>query len=724
MKVREQKKTAITALFAVVMLFIVFAAEAKRPPTIADTIIDKMFQNREFFRDNIDEYNALVYIKGGIDIEKRNLLYRFAPDFLYMEREAFGEMEVDMRYKAPQFFTQRIKTVSNPRTARYDVEDRLMQYLQVSIYNPRLINSQVRLPDAQFGHRYYRFEYLETIDTLGYTLHAIGVKPKIESQCLISGIYYIVDGIWMVFKIDITGRQQFSQFRIVSTYYGKENNFLVPSKTEVFFTTKLLGNHTNHHYTAFFNYNVIKRKKPEWQTKKSYNLSEFYASQHSNFQVIADEEYWEAIRPEPLFPTLNAEPAKTVESSDPQPVEEISSNPTPTAKPASKKRRWYEQNFAIKGIFEPKRFDFQGAQLRYSGLLNPSQLSYNKVDGWRYWQQIRYFKQFRNGHEFQFSPSIGLLFQRNFAYFRLPLRWFFQPRKFGEINFNMENHNLTYSNQAIAEELAKDSMTISDIVDHFSRVSINLSGKYEVMNGFTVKAGIVSHNYIPVQKNGGRRIDRADDDVENIIYNGYRTTMPTLGITLSPYMYYRIEGKRKMYVSSTYPTLSIDYIWGAKFFNSNSDFSKLEIDLQQKFNLWLQSSFQYYLGYGKYLNTKSMYFTNFSRFQRSHYPEAWGDPIGGVFHLLDGFWYQASTEYFQAHFMFDYPTTIFRLLGGVTKDIVKERMYLSQLSTPAMKNYTEFGYGIGNFVGKAAIFVAFKDFKYDGIGFSYYCDLW
>jgi hypothetical protein len=73
--------------------------------------------------------------------------------------------------------------------------------------------------------------------------------------------------------------------------------------------------------------------------------------------------------------------------------------------------------------------------------------------------------------------------------------------------------------------------------------------------------------------------------------------------------------------------------------------------------------------------------------------------------------------------MYEFPCVFLRLFRGVTKDILKERLYFSQLYTPALPSYTELGYGIGNFIGNAGIFVAFKQSNYDAIGVKFSFEL-
>ncbi|MDR1371972.1 MAG: DUF5686 family protein [Dysgonamonadaceae bacterium] len=706
-------KQFICVVFAGLMAL--FQAKAENAVSKADSIMLKFFDSSEYFDQYIDEYFATVYIKGGNDVVNKNFLYHFAPDFLYMEREVFLEALVEKHYRAPYFYSSNIKALSNTRAGTGNIEERLMQFLQINIYNPRLINNEIRLPEKDGAFRYYRFEYLSETDTLGYKVHQIAVAPKILSKQLISGIYYIVDGLNTVIRADFTGKREFARFRITTDYYSPGDNFPLPSRVEISFSTDILGNKTENHYSAFFDYTEIVYHKTESTEKQTYNLSSYFGKEADSAFVITDDAYWEKHRPVPL---TAEESAQTAEQRHTDSI--------------SQHRNLFRKfNNIAKGIFVPRRFKYYNSQIKYSGIINPLELSYSKLDGLVYWQQFSYLKTFANGHELQFSPSVGLLFQRSQAYFRTPVRWLFQPRRFGEFYFNFENRNQTYGYKTVEmlnEALSQDSISFEDLnLDYFNHFKMSMETKFEIANGLIMRGGANIDRYIPVKKDDVTETPLESSEkagnVEDLVNDEYRTFSPMLGLEWTPGQYYRIEGKNKRYIGSRFPTVNVEFAWSAKILDSKSDFSKLEIDIQQKIQTGLMSSFQYFVGAGWFLNTGSTYFSNFNRFRKHNFPQSWGDPIGGVFHLLGGQWYDASQEYVQAHIMYDYPCTVLSPFRRVTKDIVKERVYLSQLYTPSRTNYSELGCGVGNFAGNIAVFVSFRHFHYESIGVKFAFEL-
>jgi hypothetical protein len=73
--------------------------------------------------------------------------------------------------------------------------------------------------------------------------------------------------------------------------------------------------------------------------------------------------------------------------------------------------------------------------------------------------------------------------------------------------------------------------------------------------------------------------------------------------------------------------------------------------------------------------------------------------------------------------MYEFPSTFMRWFRGVSKDILKERLYASQLYTPARPFYTEIGYGVGNFIGNAGVFVSLRHLAYESVGVKFVFEL-
>ena len=231
----------------------------------------------------------------------------------------------------------------------------------------------------------------------------------------------------------------------------------------------------------------------------------------------------------------------------------------------------------------------------------------------------------------------------------------------------------------------------------------------------------IQHNlHKPVREN--HDIGQIDDT--KYIKKRYADFVTYLRLEWTPYQYYRWIGKEKRYVASPCPTFSVEYSKGIPdILGSNSRFNKIELDIHQLISLPQLRSFSYRIGCGGFFNQKSEYFVDYRYFQRSNYPTTWEDHFGGVFNLLDTRWYYASPQYVQLHMMYESPFLLLHPFKRISKFILSERLYLSQLYTPAKPSYTELGYGIGNYIYNIALFSNFHGSKFSEVGIRFSFEL-
>ncbi|MDR2087292.1 MAG: DUF5686 family protein [Dysgonamonadaceae bacterium] len=675
----------------------------------ADSIISQVLKHRELYGNYIQSYEAKAYIKGISTIKKKNVLLRYAPHFLYLDRKGknnFTEAFVHIHFHAPNLFTHQIEAINGNSLNVRDIQNRVMQFLNVNIYNPTLFNEQILLPGINDIYKYYRFEYIAATDTLGHRIHQIEIIPLMNSQKLISGYLHVIDNRWTIFSFDISGRLELTDFRIQTEFGIPDNDFLLPQKTEVTFETNLLGNKVVNHYFSSFRYTSVSKRTGNDRQLSGYDLSDYFSIGNDTLPIVRDSTFWNERRPVPL-------------SED----EAALQNSVVQTKTSFFDKSW---NF-YRELATPLHFNYRNTQFNYSGFLNPLKLSYSKNNGFTYRQKLRLIKQYGNGEELQFNPDAGYLFRTKEIYFSAPLQWIFQPRKFGEVYFNFGNRNQAYNSTIIEEikQMVRDSINFEYLnkLNYYHHFYLETKLKYEIINGLSIHGGINWDWYIPV-KSGGKvpspfRSTENKDVEEKIelVSETYKAFSPEIKISWTPEQYYRINGKKKEYIGSRYPTFSLDYARGIRGIGgSDSNYERIESDVQQKISFGLMNSFQYYAGMGFFTNAKSIYFADFKNFHNHNFPQSWGDPIGGVFHLLDGRWYNSSDFYAQAHFMYESPLILLKLFKGNIQDIFTERFYFSQLYTPILPSYTEIGFGTGNFIINAGIFVSLNRGKFQSFG--------
>ncbi len=90
----------------------------------ADSIIGRVMTFAPLYETIVSDYRANLYIKGKMDIQKKNFILRYVPSMFRLQkgvREYLLETYSDLHYTAPNIYDQKVKasqgTVRKQRTA-------------------------------------------------------------------------------------------------------------------------------------------------------------------------------------------------------------------------------------------------------------------------------------------------------------------------------------------------------------------------------------------------------------------------------------------------------------------------------------------------------------------------------------------------------------------------------------------------------------------------------
>lgn len=678
---------------------------------MADSIMRKVIDKAVSYEHLVSEFKAEVYIKGYLEVLKKNILYRFTPSIIPTDRKGRNnifELVSDLTFSAPNNFVHHFKAVNGNVLPNDKRQAEVINFVNVNIYASTAYNDEILLPVARNALKLYRFSVDSVLFSDGYKMYKIRFEPKQSSPKLMCGYLYILDGLWSVDKIDTNGRLDFAEFNMVMEFGREFNRFFLPQKMDLFLRYRILGNVVESNYTSFYNYKSVRWRDISVPLKKSFDLSKYYAILNDTIPVVRDTAYWSNYRKEPLTP----EEKQIYEHVDVKVEKRVDT------------LRYLE---LTKKLINSINIDYKSTRMKYSGLFNPFKLGYSGSDGITYKQQFRLSKNFSNDQVIRFRPEIGFVFKRKEVFFKVGGDWLFLPERIGTFSLWAGNGNQGYSSEVTdrVNELLKDSTFKFENLNakYYKDYFIDIRNSIELFNGFQVGLGLSYHYRTPVKKISEGNIG---DEITGLINDTYGDFAPLVNITYTPGQYYKMDGKRKEYVRSYFPTFSFEYargvpnVWGSK-----SEYERMELDIQQCIGLGLLRNLSYRVSGGFFSNQKSVYFASFNYFARRNFPESWNDRIGGVFQLLDRNWYNASSSYAQAHVMYESPFILLPLLKKniATKYVFSERFYLSQLYMPVLPCYTEIGYGFGNHLFNVGAFASFVDGKYNEIGFKFVFEL-
>lgn len=655
------------------------------------------------YQQAIQHYQADTYIKGYTYTPKRNRMIRYmhwlTPVDKHPDNQLF-ELDAQSNYQAPNHYQNRIKAFQTSRLSEGSHYQELFAFINMNIYAPTIYDKEIITPLSPEADKYYAFRLEGSELVEGRLLHRIRFTPRKWSQKLLSGELQVVDSLWTVDRILMKGRASLEDFEIDMRFSREESQQLLPVQADLRMQFEAFGNQIITELHAALRYQeIIYNTSFEEGDHLSLDETRYYTVAGDSLRLITDSSYWASRRDKPLSTT-----------------EQALYNETPTIEQIDSSLINHYAQLGQRLTSTVNR-DYKSVRMQYSGLFNPLQLSYGSEHGVTYKQELRLSHTYARDRQLRFHPEVGILFRSKQLRIKATTDWEYKPECRGMLRLTLANDNQEFPSEVI--QLISEKLQLTEKVKDFNFKELDLpyyhhyyadlSNQIELFNGLTFFGGIAYHLRTPVQK------EREGTLIKLKNANDFE---PFIGLTYTPRQHYWMDGYRKEYLYSAFPTLRLELgkgIYGVM--GSHSDYWRLETGLNQTLRLGLSERLSYNFSSGFYFETHYNYFANFRYFAKQYFPEPWRDRFGGIFHLLSSDWYYASERYVQAHCMYEAPFILLHFIKPRThRYIVSERFYLSQLWTPVKPNHTEMGYGVGNDLLNVALFLGFDKFKYQGAG--------
>ena len=689
-----------------------------------DSIVKCVMDMAPTYETIVRDYKANLYIKGKMDIKKKNFILRYVPSMFRLQkgvREYLLETYSDLHYTAPNIYDQKVKASQGTIRGNRGLPG-LLEYFNVNIYSSSLLNDERLLsPLAKNGRKYYRYRIDSIMGDPTNFDYRIRFIPKTKSDQLVGGYMIVSSTNWSIREIRFSGRSELITFTcyIQMGEEGEKDEFL-PVRYELDARFNFLGNKVDGNYTASLDYKSIelKEKETDIKKKKKYNLSESFSLRCDTNAYKTDASTFAVLRPIPL--------------TDGEKL--LYNDYTIRKDTVAKQNKSKSQAFwGTMGdlMLEDYKFNLSNiGSVRFSPFINPLLFSYSGSNGLSYRQDFRYNRLFRGDKLLRIVPKLGYNFTRKEFYWSLNADFEYFPQKRGFFRLNVGNGNRIYSSKVLDELKAMpDSIFNFDLIhlDYFKDLYFNFRHSIEVVNGLDVSVGFSAHKRTAVQPSRFVMIGdypMPPPEFMKRFKNTYISFAPRFRLEWTPYLYYYMNGKRKINLRSDYPTFSVDYERGVKgVFKSTGEYEKVEFDLQHQIRLGLMRNIYYRFGFGMFTNQNELYFVDFANFSRRNLPVGWNDEIGGVFQLLDGRWYNSSRRYVRGHFTYEAPFLALKHLMKYTRYVQNERIYISALSMPHLQPYLEVGYGIGTHIFDVGVFVGSENWKFNQIGCKFTFEL-
>lgn len=712
----------------------------------ADSIMEKVIFFAPFYASIVDDYRAELYIKGRVNIKKKNHIIRFLPTMFRLRkgvREYLIETYSDLHFTAPDIYDQKVKASVGTASEFWEADGRLLEYFHVNIYAETLLYDKLISPLSPNARKYYTY-YIDSISGESHNRQfKIRFLPKSKSFQLVGGYMVVSEHVWSIREIRFAGRSEMFRFDncLKMGEVGNPDEFL-PTHYRVGGTFRFLGNIIEGDYVASLHYKDIKQKAPHVQPRKTskskYDLSESYTLRTDTNAYQRDTAFFNALRPLPLTHHEQALYTDYFMRKDTLGVKK---------RPSKTLEFWGEIGDALISRYTVD-LDKLGS-VRCSPLINPFLLSYSGTNGISYRQEFKYNRLFEGDRLLRIVPRIGYNFKQKEFYWRVRSDFNYWPEKRSALHVEFGNGNRIYSS-----EMLDDLKAIPDSIFDFDQIHLDyfkdLYGKirhsWEIVNGLTLEVGLSMHHRTEAKRSkfvllypDAPPVTRASTDIPtdipsllpdldadfmNRFRHSYNSFAPGVRLTWTPGQYYYMDGNRKINLHSKYPTFSFDWERGIKgIFRNSGRYERFEFDVQYNLPLGFMNDLYLRFGWGAFTQQDELYFVDFSNLRRSNLPTGWNDDIGGVFQLLDGRWYNSSRKYVRGNVVYEAPFLLLPHLRRYTQYVINERLYLNTLFVPHLKPYIEVGYGIGTHVFDFGVFTSFANWKYQEVGVKFTFEL-
>ncbi len=681
-----------------------------------DSIMDYVIFYAPYYEKMVSEYNATQYIKADLNIMRKNFFFRYLPSLFRPKkgvREYVIESASETHFTAPNIYDQRVIAITGTTPRLKGASAEALKYFNINVYSQSLLANKLLSPFSKKAKKYYKYN-LERVDrgVGGYTEFTISYRPKKKSIQTLEGYFVVSSDVWSIRSFKFKGSSEYFDFTnyVKLGEVGQKEEFLhteCQSKT----TFRFVGNKIRSNFKVIINYDQIKADPLSKRIKKKtkYDLTESFSLQtNDTIQKIRKD-----FQPYRKIPLTTKEENLYRDFEKAQKTDSISL----ISKEEKKSKTSVFWGSIGDALISNSRINlYDVGSVKFSPLINPFLLSYSGRDGWSYKYKIKYNQLFSKGKMLSITPTLGYRFNKKEFYWNGKVNFDYYPQRRARINLDFGNGNRIYSSEFLDDLKGKaDSIDFDKLhLTYFKSLHMDLMNTVEIANGLELGVGITASRRKAVRNS---YIDSISEQVG--ITDKYITVAPRVSLSWTPGMYSYMDGKRKKYVYSKYPTFTIDWERGIKgLFSSTGSHERIELDIQHKISLGLMRNFYYRIGGGLFTNQEQMYFVDFIYFAKRNLPVGWNDDIGGTFQLLDERWYNASQYYGRANIVYETPFLLLPHFRGLTKWVLKERIYVNAVMMNQLRPYVEVGYGIGTHIFDLGLFLGTMNGKAPKFGFK------
>lgn len=709
---QEARKVSITANQVV---DVVMHAESFQLQTVniggedpAYGIIRKAIKKRPYYLKQVNAYDCEVYIKGlqrmlampkkfmGRDLQKaarENGLDSNRTGIIYL-----SESESKYTFQQPDLVHEEmISSKVSGRNQAFSFNR--ASDLKVNFYNNMenwegLSNRPFISPIANNAMLYYRYALVGTMIENGETINKIKVTPRRDYDAAFTGYIYIVEDSWRIYSLDLYVTKK-ANLNFIDTL--KINQQFLPVSKDVWMTSSIRFDFTGGFFGFRFGGYFI-------SIYKNYDLNPVIDKKEFN-EVMRitkdvnkkDSTYWEKERPIPLTKEETTDYVKKAVLA-----KKRESRPYMDSIDHVNNKAHFMSLLIGNGYTHRNRFKKE--YFHIGSLLQA--VDFNTVEGFALTADATYAKQIdsitnkylllRGKVRYSFgSQNVHASVSGN-----IPLNEF-------NLGFNVGSDVVDLNN--LTPFGAGDNRTYSlfyhqNYEKFYDKQFAQITLSHRIVGGFIANAGIEASNrqwlnnitnysfyYQDKQYTSNNPLDQFSTQP---LFANSKAFKIQVGASYDFSNTYDTYPTGRYYYASKYPRVAINYLKGIKgLFGSDVDYDELTATVSESdIPLGVYGKTSFLVGAGKFLNTSSLYYTDYKQFAGSVLQQYL--PTANAFLLLDPYKYSTNDEYFEAHLEHNFSGFILNKLPLIRKLKLQEIVDYNFLATPALNGYSELGFGV------------------------------
>lgn len=446
--------------------------------------------------------------------------------------------------------------------------------------------------------------------------------------------------------------------------------------------------------------------------------------------VVNDSAFWNRVRPVPL----TIEEQETISTRD----SVFGFGDASLSERRDSLFRARRPGFRARDLITGKTFQSKDRKTRitYGGLVDPSMLSFNTVDGWKYGQEIGYDYRPTNRTVYRWNLRAGYGFARKAPDIDLNSSILYAPRIRGKIALRVDYRSMDFNRETGIPSLTNSAYSLlyrENYSKRYENLDVLLEHRMDLATGlvFYASADFQRRRELTNHSDFSFFYRNSKDYSENHP-EGYDPSLPLfddsnlygaqIRLEYTHKYFYRLRNGRKQYFKSDYPTLYAVYRQAFPAGTTGwADYSIVYGGLQHEREVGLLSSLSYKLEYGRFLHTRSLHFSDLKHFKVS--PLLFDmQGFQDAFLLMDYYRASTSTSYIEGHARLTSPFLVLKLLPWFSERLWNESVSVGYLNSGLVQDHIQVGYSLNEigFLFDIGIFSAFENWQYHGTALRVY----